>query len=205
MENILYTGALRGGVFRVTTNTAALRIRLAHVDFWAFPAAHVEFVAQRYPSQLSAADTSKGDLLPRGEYVLSAGTYQVPWFATTVTEHSSDASNTEAQPRREHNAGAGVNTSENFSLKCLIDSRKDRPPRSSNAEHDGPIGSGSGEDAINPVLRCAGLRKCSRSGCRCKESCQEECNVSDDISDLTRTVSEEDRFGRTNVSWLVDR
>ena len=50
MENILYTGALRGGVFRVTTDTAGLRIRLAHVDFWAFPAAHVELVAQRYPS-----------------------------------------------------------------------------------------------------------------------------------------------------------
>ncbi len=29
--------------------------------------------------------------------------------------------------------------------------------------------------------------------------------MSDDISGLTRTVSEENRFGRTNVSWLVDR
>jgi hypothetical protein len=27
----------------------------------------------------------------------------------------------------------------------------------------------------------------------------------DDISSLTRTVAKEDRFGRTNVAWLVDR
>ena len=50
MENILYAGALRGGVFLVTTNAAILCLGLAHMDFGTFPAAHVPFVTQRYPS-----------------------------------------------------------------------------------------------------------------------------------------------------------
>ena len=97
MENILYAGALRGGVFRVTTNAAILCLGLAHMDFGTFPAAHVPFVTQRYPSQLPAADTSKSDLFPRSEYVLRAGTHHVPGFTTSMAEHSPYAPDTEAQ------------------------------------------------------------------------------------------------------------
>ena len=129
----------------------------------------------------------------------------MPGFTTSMAEHSPDAPDTEAQSCREHNAGAGVDAGDDFSLKCLIDSRKDRAPRSRDAEKDGSVGSGSGENAIDPVLGCTSLRECSRSGCRCKERCQERCNICDDISDLTCIVAEENRFGRTNVAWLIDR